>query len=85
MLGTHVEQAGQLVDPQRMRFDFTHFSAMTAEELSRVEAQVNDWVLAGIPLDIREMPIEEARKLGAMALFGEKYGDIVRVVRVRCV
>ena len=82
VLGTHVEQAGQLVDPQRMRFDFTHFSAMTAEELSRVEAQVNDWVLAGIPLDIREMPIEEARKLGAMALFGEKYGDIVRVVRV---
>ena len=82
VLGTHVEQAGQLVDPQRMRFDFTHFSAMTAEELSRVEAQVNDWVLVGIPLDIREMPIEEARKLGAMALFGEKYGDIVRVVRV---
>ena len=82
VLGTHVEQAGQLVDSHRMRFDFTHFSALTTEELARVEALVNDWILEAIPADIREMPIEEARKLGAMALFGEKYGDIVRVVRL---
>ncbi|MBP5303314.1 MAG: alanine--tRNA ligase [Clostridia bacterium] len=82
ILGTHVEQAGQLVDDKRMRFDFTHFSALTPEELSLVENQVNAWVLQGIETDIREMPIDEARKLGAMALFGEKYGDIVRVVSV---
>ena len=82
VLGTHVEQAGQLVDSQRVRFDFTHFSAMTAEELAQVETLVNQWILAGIATDIREMPIDEARKLGAMALFGEKYGDIVRVVSV---
>ncbi len=82
VLGTHVEQAGQLVDGERVRFDFTHFSALTTEELAKVEALVNGWILEGIATDIREMPIEEARKLGAMALFGEKYGDIVRVVRV---
>ncbi len=81
LLGTHVEQAGQLVTPERMRFDFTHFSALTAEQLAAVEAQVNEWILRGVAADIREMPIDEARKLGAMALFGEKYGDIVRVVR----
>ena len=82
VLGTHVEQAGQLVDSRRVRFDFTHFSSLTAKELQAVEDLVNAWVLAGIQADIREMPIEEARRLGAMALFGEKYGDIVRVVRM---
>ena len=82
VLGTHVEQAGQLVDEHRVRFDFTHFSALTAEELQQVEELVNRWILSGIATDIREMPIEEARKLGAMALFGEKYGDVVRVVEI---
>ncbi|HJD23158.1 MAG TPA: alanine--tRNA ligase [Firmicutes bacterium] len=82
VLGSHVEQAGQLVNAKRMRFDFTHFSALTPEELSAVESLVNQWVLAALPADIREMPIDEAKKLGAMALFGEKYGDIVRVVRM---
>lgn len=81
VLGNHVEQAGQLVDGRRMRFDFTHFSALKPEELEQVENLVNQWILTGICMDIREMPIEEARKLGAMALFGEKYGDIVRVVK----
>lgn len=82
VLGTHVEQAGQLVDGQRVRFDFTHFSAMTADELREVERLVNTWILEALPADIREMPIEEARQLGAMALFGEKYGDVVRVVKL---
>lgn len=82
VLGTHVEQAGQLVNAQRMRFDFTHFSALTAEELAQVEDRVNDWVLAALPVVVKEMPLEEAKQLGAMALFGEKYGDVVRVVRV---
>ena len=80
VLGTHVEQAGQLVDEHRVRFDFTHFSALTAEELNKVEALVNSKILEGLAVDCREMPIEEAKKLGAMALFGEKYGKIVRVV-----
>ncbi len=82
VLGTHVEQAGQLVGPERVRFDFTHFSALTAEELAQVETLVNEWILAGNAVDVREMPIEEARRQGAMALFGEKYGDVVRVVRM---
>ncbi len=82
VLGTHVEQAGQLVDSNKMRFDFTHFVAMTPEEIAQVETLVNGWILDAIHTDIREMPIDEARKLGAMALFGEKYGDIVRVVNV---
>ena len=81
-LGTHVEQAGQLVNDQRMRFDFTHFSALTADELRTVEDLINGWILQGIGTVIREMPIDEAKKMGAMALFGEKYGDIVRVVEV---
>ena len=80
VLGTHVEQAGQLVNESVVRFDFTHFSALTAEEISKVENLVNEKILAGIMVDNREMPIEEAKKLGAMALFGEKYGDRVRVV-----
>lgn len=82
VLGTHVEQAGQLVGPDRMRFDFTHFSALTAEELAQVESLVNGWILAGNAVEISEKPIEEARRQGAMALFGEKYGDVVRVVKM---
>lgn len=82
VLGTHVEQAGQLVTPDHVRFDFTHFSALTREELSKVEGLVNHEILAAVPVTMKEMPIEEARKLGAMALFGEKYGDVVRVVSV---
>ena len=82
VLGTHVEQAGQLVNETHVRFDFTHFSAMTVEELAKVEALVNEEILKAVPVTMKEMPIEEAKKLGAMALFGEKYGDIVRVVSV---
>lgn len=79
-LGSHVEQAGQLVNSEEMRFDFTHFSALTGDELKAIEHEVNETILKGIPVETREMPIEEAKKLGAMALFGEKYGDVVRVV-----
>ena len=82
VLGDHVHQAGQLVSADRMRFDFAHFSAVTAEELVRIETLVNESILKAIELDVREMPIEEAQKLGAMALFGEKYGNVVRVVNV---
>lgn len=80
VLGDHVEQAGQLVNEQAVRFDFTHFSALTDEELLAVERLVNEKILENIPVECREMPIEEAKKLGAMALFGEKYGNVVRVV-----
>ena len=80
VLGTHVEQAGQLVGPDTVRFDFTHFSAMTAEELRKVEDRVNEVILDNIPVVTQEMKKEEAQKLGAMMLFGEKYGDVVRVV-----
>ena len=80
VLGNHVEQAGQLVNEKEVRFDFTHFSALTAEEKAAVEAYVNDAILEGIAVDNCEMPIDEAKKMGAMALFGEKYGDVVRVV-----
>ncbi|MDR0838829.1 MAG: alanine--tRNA ligase [Oscillospiraceae bacterium] len=79
-LGDHVTQAGSLVEPDRLRFDFTHFQAMTPEELRRAEALVNDMILDGGDVVVREMPIAEAKKLGATALFGEKYGDTVRVV-----
>lgn len=82
VLGTHVQQAGQLVDSHRVRFDFTHFAAMTKEEISLVEQGVNDAILAGLDVVTEVMPIEEARKTGAMALFGEKYGNTVRVVRM---
>ncbi len=80
VLGTHVEQAGQLVNERAVRFDFTHFSALTADEIKAVEDYINNAILEGIAVDNREMPIDEAKKLGAMALFGEKYGDVVRVV-----
>lgn len=80
VLGTHVEQAGQLVNENAVRFDFTHFSALTDKEISEVESFVNSVILSGITVESREMPIEEAKKLGAMALFGEKYGNVVRVV-----
>ncbi len=82
VLGSHVEQAGQLVNSKACRFDFSHFSAMTADEIKAVENRVNDIILQSIPVVTQEMAIEEAKKIGAMALFGEKYGDIVRVVRV---
>lgn len=81
VLGTHVEQAGQLVNDKEVRFDFTHFNPLTTEELSKVEAIVNKEILACAPVSMQEMPIEEAKKMGAMMLFGEKYGDIVRVVK----
>ena len=80
VLGSHVEQAGSLVTPDRLRFDFTHFSAMTADELAKVEKIVNDKIAESITVDTNVLPIEEARKTGAKALFGEKYGDTVRVV-----
>lgn len=81
ILGTHVEQAGQLVNSEAVRFDFTHFSALSADELRKVENTVNEVIMSAVPVVISEMPIDEAKKLGAMALFGEKYGDIVRVVK----
>ena len=81
VLGTHVEQAGQLVNDKEVRFDFTHFNPLTTEELGRVESIVNKEILACAPVSMQEMPIEEAKKMGAMMLFGEKYGDIVRVVK----
>lgn len=80
VLGDHVHQAGQLVNEKACRFDFNHFSAMTDEEIAKVEEIVNSEIMAALPVTMQEMPIDEARKLGAMALFGEKYGDTVRVV-----
>ncbi len=82
VLGTHVEQAGQLVNEYAVRFDFTHFSALSAEELSAVEDFVNEAIFDAIDVENTEMPIDEAKALGAMALFGEKYGSVVRVVNV---
>ena len=80
-LGTHVEQAGQLVNENEVRFDFTHFNAMTDEEIATVENRVNEFILSAQKVEMMEMPIEEAKKMGAMMLFGEKYGDVVRVVK----
>ncbi|MBR4911012.1 MAG: alanine--tRNA ligase [Clostridia bacterium] len=80
VLGNHVEQAGQLVNDKELRFDFTHFSALSPDEIESTESLINGVILSGIEVISREMPIEEAKKLGAMALFGEKYGSTVRVV-----
>ncbi len=82
VLGTHVEQAGSLNNADRLRFDFTHFSAMSADEIEQTENLVNKAIAEAFPVVIKEMPIEEARKTGAQALFGEKYGDVVRVVNM---
>ena len=82
VLGDHVHQAGQLVTDSRCRFDFSHFAAMTHEEIKQAEALVNEKILEAIPVVTQELPIAEARKLGAMALFGEKYGKVVRVVDI---
>ncbi len=82
VLGDHVHQAGSLVEPDRLRFDFTHFEAVTPEQLGQVSAMVNDEILSGCPVVTEVLPIEEAKKKGAVALFGEKYGDTVRVVEM---
>ncbi len=82
LIGDHVEQAGSLVTPDRFRFDFTHFQPLTARELAEVERFVNLAIMKDYPVTVRLMPVDEARKLGAMALFGEKYGETVRVVTV---
>ena len=83
VLGDHVHQAGQLVNAERVRFDFSHFEAVTPEELKHIENLVNKYIFDAIDVTMTEMPIEEARKLGAMALFGEKYGNVVRVVEAK--
>ncbi|MBQ8228213.1 MAG: alanine--tRNA ligase [Clostridia bacterium] len=80
-LGSHVEQAGQLVNDKVVRFDFSHFAALTPDEIAKIERDVNEFILAANEVTMTEMPIEEAKKMGAMALFGEKYGDVVRVVK----
>ncbi len=81
-LGEHIQQAGSLVNEERLRFDFTHFKAISTDELKRVEERVNEWIRQDIPVDKLEMGIEEARDLGALAFFGEKYGERVRVVKI---
>ena len=82
VLGDHVHQSGSYVDPYQCRFDFSHFSAMTPDEIQQVENYVNKVIMAAVPVTTEVLPIEEAKKKGAMALFGEKYGDMVRVVSV---
>jgi alanyl-tRNA synthetase len=81
-LGDHVNQAGSLVEPDRLRFDFTHFSALTPEELREIEKEVNDKIMENLIVDAKEMGVDEAKQLGATALFGEKYGNTVRVVKI---
>ena len=81
VLGTHVEQAGQLVDANEVRFDFTHFTAMISDEIQKTEDLVNEEILRATEMLVKEMPIDEAKAMGAMALFGEKYGDVVRIVK----
>ncbi|TGV04937.1 alanine--tRNA ligase, partial [Mesorhizobium sp. M8A.F.Ca.ET.173.01.1.1] len=76
VLGDHVNQAGSLVEAERLRFDFTHFGPLTQDEIDHVERRVNEEIWNSIDVNIQEMPIAEAKKLGAMALFGEKYGDV---------
>ncbi len=82
VLGDHVHQAGSLVEPDRLRFDFTHFEAITPQQLAEIDRLVNDAILEGYPVETEVLPIEEAKKKGAVALFGEKYGDTVRVVEM---
>ena len=82
IVGSHIEQAGSFVDERRLRFDFTHFEAISADDLKKVEARVNEAIMASYDIDVKVMPIEEAKKMGAMALFGEKYGETVRVVNM---
>ena len=82
VLGDHAHQAGSLVEPDRLRYDFTHFSAVTSDELVKISRLVSELVLDGMRVETKEMPIDEAKKLGAIALFGEKYGDVVRVVNM---
>ena len=82
VLGDHVHQAGSLVEPDHLRFDFTHFSALTAEEIGQVNTVMADMILEGVDIETNIMPFDEAKKLSAMALFGEKYGDTVRVVKM---
>lgn len=81
VLGNHVEQAGQLVNEREVRFDFTHFNPLSEDEILKVECLVNEFILKAEAVESLEMPIEEAKKMGAMMLFGEKYGDVVRVVK----
>src|SRR5690606_17552283 len=82
VLGSHVAQAGSLVAADRLRFDFAHNHAMTPEEIRRVEQLVNRWIQADLAVDWREVPLQEARAAGAMMLFGEKYGERVRMVTI---
>lgn len=82
VLGAHVQQAGSFVNGERLRFDFNHYEAMTKDELKRVEALVNEKIFEGLDVEVKNMSMDEAKKAGAMALFGDKYGDVVRVVKV---